>query len=71
MVLVLVLNLLQASDFLASDELTEEVMSELEKYRRQGVSGVPFFVINGEKTVSGAQDEATFVALFRRIAAKH
>jgi len=51
-----------------SDNLVDEVQSEArtvaKKYR---VSGVPYFVINGEVGLSGAQDPDTFVKVFQEV----
>ena len=50
-------------------QLRDEVISEAAAWsRRHGVTGVPFFVINGKTRVSGAQDPAVFEGLFRDIA---
>jgi predicted DsbA family dithiol-disulfide isomerase len=35
--------------------------------RRRGLSGVPFFVINGTPAFSGAQRPETFVETFRQV----
>lgn len=47
--------------YFASDEDVLAVRGEDEAIRRQGVEGVPFFVIGGER-VSGAQPPAVFTA---------
>jgi predicted DsbA family dithiol-disulfide isomerase len=48
--------------FLASDAKADDVKAEVEAFRRKHrVSGVPFFVLNGRLTLSGAQDVETFV----------
>jgi predicted DsbA family dithiol-disulfide isomerase len=35
--------------------------------RRLGVQGVPFFIVNGELTLSGAQEPGAFLAAFERV----
>ncbi len=37
--------------------------------RRLGVQGVPFFVINGEVAISGAQEPKAFLDAFDRVSA--
>jgi predicted DsbA family dithiol-disulfide isomerase len=44
-----------------------KVKSEIERAYSDGVSGVPFFFINGRKAFSGAQDEAQWLQQFRRL----
>lgn len=44
----------EAERFLNSDEGRAEVMEELEKARRSGISGVPTFMVNGQPVISGA-----------------
>jgi predicted DsbA family dithiol-disulfide isomerase len=52
--------------FLASDAKAAEVKAEAEAFRREHrVTGVPFFVLNGRRTLSGAQDVETFVEALR------
>lgn len=42
------------------------VRAEEDEARRAGVEGVPFFVINGEPALSGAQSPEAFLAAFER-----
>jgi DSBA-like thioredoxin domain-containing protein len=44
-----------AQDFLKSEQGRQEVLTEESWARRQGVQGVPFFLINGSAAISGAQ----------------
>ena len=44
------------------------IRAEEEEARRLGVEGVPFFVVNGELALSGAQPPETFLAAFDRAA---
>lgn len=50
-------------------QLREEVLSEASKWARShGITGVPFFVVNGRTRVPGAQDAEVFEELFKDIA---
>lgn len=49
-----------AKAFLESDEMDEEVNKGYDKARRMGISGVPFFVFDGQFGVSGAIGEEGF-----------
>src|SRR5690606_11911305 len=50
---------------LETDELLPDVREDQAQARRFGVTGVPFFVLDGQYGVSGAQDPATFVDVLR------
>lgn len=50
---------------LNSDEGMAAIANTAEESRRHGVSGVPFFIINHEITLSGAQQPVTFHEAFR------
>ena len=50
----------KAENLLKSGEGEKEVRDAEEKAGRRGVSGVPFFVFNGETALSGAHDVGTF-----------
>jgi len=57
----------------AEGELNSEnglaaIRAEEHEARRLGVEGVPFFVVNGELALSGAQPPETFLAAFDRAA---
>jgi len=55
--------------FLKSDDLKEEVMEKVEKVQVEyGVDGVPFFVFNNKVAFSGAQEPATFLSVFNKLA---
>ena len=43
-----------------------EVRTEEAVGRRLGISGVPYFVLNGTVSISGAQPPATFVSAFQQ-----
>lgn len=46
----------------------EEVQADLERASAMGISGVPFFVLNGKYGLSGAYPAAEFVKAFGKIA---
>lgn len=50
----------EATKAVTSDELDYEVNQDILEARNNGVSGVPFFVLNGKYAVSGAQPVAVF-----------
>ncbi|GAA5869747.1 hypothetical protein JCM1840_000579 [Sporobolomyces johnsonii] len=54
--------------FLASDELKDEVVAGIRKAQMRGISGVPFTIINDKLAISGAQEEETFLEVFRKLA---
>jgi predicted DsbA family dithiol-disulfide isomerase len=45
---------------------SDEGLEAIEEAQRFGVDGVPFFIINGKVTLSGAQPSDEFVAAFNR-----
>jgi predicted DsbA family dithiol-disulfide isomerase len=53
---------MDARDFLESERGRQEVLSEESWARRQGVQGVPFFLINRAATISGAQSPELIAA---------
>jgi predicted DsbA family dithiol-disulfide isomerase len=52
---------------LAGDGGLAEVRAAEGEARRLGVEGVPFFIVNGELALSGAQEPPTFLAAFERV----
>lgn len=54
-------------DSLTSGEHLAAVAADLEQAAAYGITGVPFFVIDGRFGVSGAQDAAVFVDAFERL----
>ncbi|GAA5828482.1 hypothetical protein JCM5353_002690 [Sporobolomyces roseus] len=58
----------EALEFLKSDELSKEVQEGIKKAQLRGISGVPFTIINDKLAISGAQEEDTFLSVFRKIA---
>lgn len=55
---------------LASGEYAEAVDADIEQARAYGITGVPFFVINGKYGVSGAQPPETFTDVFEMVRAQ-
>lgn len=58
------LDRLKAEALLTGDEGTEAIKEAGELSRRHHVDGVPFFVINGQITLAGAQQPDTFLEAF-------
>lgn len=52
---------------LAGDEFTAEVKQDILEAQRIGVTGVPFFVLDGKYAVSGAQESETFLKVLERV----
>jgi predicted DsbA family dithiol-disulfide isomerase len=59
----------RAESLLLGEEGLESLRTAEAQSRRIGVEGVPFFVINGEVAVSGAQGPQAFLAAFGRVSA--
>lgn len=55
---------------LATDEDVEAVQADIETAHRIGVSGVPFFIIDGKYGLSGAQEPSAIVAAIRQALAQ-
>jgi predicted DsbA family dithiol-disulfide isomerase len=58
----------RAAAYLASDEGTREVRSELAEARELGITSVPTFVFDGRAAVSGAQEVSTFRRILEQVA---
>jgi predicted DsbA family dithiol-disulfide isomerase len=56
--------------FLRSDALKDEVLKEIQQSYEAGVSGVPHFTINGQYSVSGAQEPDVFLNVFKKAGIK-
>lgn len=50
--------------FLAGDEGRDTVVADDLRARRMGINAVPFFVVNGDYAISGAQEPEAFFPLF-------
>ncbi len=59
----------EARAFLAGGEGRGEVLRSQEEARELGISGVPFFVIDGRWAISGAQPVEAFLRAFDEVAA--
>jgi predicted DsbA family dithiol-disulfide isomerase len=53
---------------LDAGEGESEVRQDMETAQKLGITGVPFFIINGQYALSGAYPSAQFLAAFRRVA---
>ena len=56
----------QAEDVLNGDDGLEAIKEAGEQARRLRVDGVPFFIVNGKITLSGAQPPEAFLGAFRQ-----
>ncbi|WP_261512173.1 DsbA family oxidoreductase [Chryseobacterium paludis] len=50
----------EAKQAVTSEEFTHEVNEDIQQARNNGITGVPFFVLNGKYAVSGAQPVDVF-----------
>lgn len=50
----------EAREAVTTDQLAYEVNQDIQEARNNGISGVPFFVLNGKYAVSGAQPAEVF-----------
>ena len=50
-----------------NQQIAESVKTEIAHYQQRGVSGVPFFVINDEFGISGAQPVEVFLEAFQSV----
>lgn len=57
----------EEASFLETEELAAEVAEDRDKWS-SGVSGVPFFLVGGKYSLSGAQEPETFVQVFEKVA---
>tara|TARA_Y100001970_G_scaffold243807_2_gene309407 strand:- start:21233 stop:21868 length:636 start_codon:yes stop_codon:yes gene_type:complete len=56
--------------FLESDKGYNNVLSECNAASKMGITGVPFFILNGEYYISGAQDPEVFIKAFNSLKSK-
>lgn len=59
-----------ARDELSNDELRETVIGLEDHARKVGVTGVPFFIVDGKLAVSGAQTPDVWAQVFRQVLAQ-
>ena len=64
------INRAEAHTFLNSDELVDEIRSEIAEAAEYGVTAVPTFIINGQWSVPGAQDVEMFERIIERMLEK-
>lgn len=55
-------------NLLSTDADTDTILGEIDAAQKMGVSGVPFFIIDGQYAVSGAQTPDVLAGAFRDIA---
>jgi predicted DsbA family dithiol-disulfide isomerase len=60
------LDAVAVESFLQSEEGTTEVKAEEATGHRLGIRGVPYFVLNGSISISGAQPSDIFVSAIRQ-----
>jgi len=53
--------------FLQGDELRDEVLHEIEEAYDMNVSGVPYFIIDNQYALSGAQEPSAFLSVFKKL----
>jgi len=56
----------ECADVLAGDRYADEVRADERDARELGVTGVPFFVVDGKFGIPGAQDADTILGVLRR-----
>lgn len=56
----------EARQVLISEEFDDEVKHDFSEARNHGISGVPFFILNGKYAVSGAQPAEFFVGALQQ-----
>jgi predicted DsbA family dithiol-disulfide isomerase len=54
------LDAVKAKQILESNTYSEEVKHDINRSRQLGIRGVPFFLINGKASISGAQSDSVF-----------
>ena len=52
---------------LTSDEFSPEVRQDIQQAKDMRVNGVPFFLVNGQYAIRGAQPEEVFIDTLRQI----
>lgn len=61
------LDKLEAESILRSNQFSNEVDEDIYKASQIGVRGVPFFVLNNQFAISGAQDDSVFENAFLKL----
>lgn len=57
----------EAREVLQSDQYSEDVHKDINEARQIGINSVPFFLIDGKYSLTGAQPTETFVQAIRQI----
>ncbi|MGH3351418.1 MAG: DsbA family oxidoreductase [Nocardioides sp.] len=60
----------RADEVLASDEFAGDVQADIDQARAYGATGVPFYVVEGQYGVSGAQPTELFAQLLEKVYAE-
>ncbi len=60
----------KAKKLLTSDDGFDEIEYLQQSNHQRGISGVPFYIINGKYGISGAQPSSTFIEAIREISGK-
>ena len=60
-------QLTNVREFLLSNQFVEEVQTQINYTIDQQIGGVPFFIIDNQLTVSGAQETEYFCAIFKKL----
>ncbi|NAS30699.1 disulfide bond formation protein DsbA [Flavobacteriaceae bacterium R38] len=58
----------KTAEIIADDTIANQVKQEIAHYQKIGVSGVPFFIIDNQYGISGAQPPEVFLKAFASIA---
>jgi predicted DsbA family dithiol-disulfide isomerase len=61
------LNKLKAKEILNSNQFANEVEEDIYHASQIGVKGVPFFVINNQFAISGAQEDSVFESALMKV----
>ena len=57
------LNTSEANTVLKSNEYWEEVQEDIKMASERKITGVPYFVINNQQSISGAQSDEVFISI--------
>lgn len=57
----------RALDILKSTEYGDQVAYDIARANKLGISGVPFFLLNGQERISGAQDDQVFESMIKKL----
>ena len=57
----------KVNNIIQNQELGKAIQQKIAQYQQRGVSGVPFFIINNQYGISGAQPSEVFLDAFKQI----